>query len=138
MKLTVKQPVEIEVDAVRVVVPVRYDEEDISNSFPLRSGKLWAATIDLATGKIREWPKDAGAQSLNIKVVDEGCYYLMSGEKVVASREQDYVPEFFPGDHYGDYICFEIGADGVIEDWDAEVDEVVDAFFTGEETGGCP
>lgn len=129
MKLTVKQPVEIEVDAVRVVVPVRYGEEDIPNSFPLRSGDQWAATIDLATGKIREWPANAGAKSLGMKVADEGCYHLMSGEKVIASREQEYVPGFFPGEHYGDYIYFEIGADGVIEDWDAETDEVVDAFF---------
>lgn len=136
MKLTVMKPVEVEATAVRVSVPVRYEEEDIPNNFPLRKGDTWECTIDLETGKIREWPADAGYQELHMKVCDEGRYYLIDGEgNPIAAREQEYVPSFFPGDHYGDYIIFKIGADGVIDGWSrkAVIDGVQRAFFPGDE-----
>jgi hypothetical protein len=38
------------------------------------------------------------------------------GGKIVMQRD-GYVPHFFPGDHYGDYLILKIGADGQIADW---------------------
>lgn len=134
MKLIVSKPTEVEATAVSISVPVRYEEEDIPNDFPLRKGDLWICTIHLESGKILEWPSDAGEKELHMKVCDEGCYYLIDGSgKTVASRVQEYVPGFFPGDHYGDYVIFNIGADGVIQDWDADAKEVKDYFWPKED-----
>jgi hypothetical protein len=135
MKLTITKPTEIEADSISVVLPVRYDEEQIPNDFPLRKGDTWRATIDLETGMIREWKPEFGARQMSLKVVDEGCYYLLcdcDGSHIV-EREQQYVPAFFPGDHYGDYVRFKIGADGRIADWRVSAEELVEAFFPDED-----
>ena len=42
MKTKVKIEQEIEVSSILITVPVRYEEEDIPNDFPLRSGAGWA------------------------------------------------------------------------------------------------
>ena len=115
MKITVLMPQEIEVDAIHVSVAVRYDEEDIPNDFPLRKGNMWSGTIDIETGKIKEWPKGISGK-LSMKVCDAGTYELLSGSKVVAIRENEYVPCCIPGE-YGDYINFDIDSNGVIADW---------------------
>lgn len=130
MKIEVTQPVDIEVDAVRVVVPVRYEEEYIPNDFPLRVKDAWSCTIDIETGEIREWMPTFGARDIHMKVTDMGNYSLLAKDgSVLASVEENYVPGFFPGDHYGDYIIFEIGADGKIAGWDADAESVRNAFY---------
>lgn len=134
MKLTVKRPVEIEVDAIRVELPVNYGEEDIPNNFPLRDGDMWRATIDIATGQIRDWPPYAGkegSRELDMKVVDEGSYYLMSGSEVVASIEQDYVPKCIPG-RYGDYVELTIDANGRITNWIGRQKDIMESFFVAD------
>lgn len=115
VKITVTKRVEIEVDAIHISVPVRYDEEDIPNDFPLRVGDLWEGTLDLDTGRIREWPEGQSG-NLSMKVTDCGTYRLMSGGDVVAAVEQDYVPSCIPG-RYGDYIDLDIDEHGVVTNW---------------------
>ncbi len=133
MKLTIPKPTEIEAAFVKVVAPVRYDEEDIPNNFPFRKGDVWAVTINLDTGIICDWVTVAGvAADIHMKVTDMGCYYLLDRDKnQIAERESEYVPGFFPGDHYGDYIIFSIDASGKIANWDRKLDEetVRGAFF---------
>ena len=67
MKFTLQTPVDYEVTHVRVVLPVRYEEEDIPNDFPLREGDVWTATIELSTGKISEWPQGVAGSIGNMK-----------------------------------------------------------------------
>lgn len=52
-----------------------------------------------------------------MKVTDGGSYYLLDRDGLVlASREHEYVPGCIPGS-YGDYIEFNIDADGVLTNW---------------------
>lgn len=117
MKLTINKPTEVEVTAVRIVVAVRYGEDDIPNDFPLRRGDIWEAVVDIATGKIRDWPVGQEG-NLRMKVCDEGSYYLIDPVgATVASIKDDYVPhELIPGE-FGDYIDLEINEDGIITNW---------------------
>lgn len=127
MKLIVTRPTEIDVTAIRCKLPVRYGTEDISDDFPLLCGDFWDLTIDVETGAIAQWPADYPTVEVSMKVVDEGFYYLLNGEEVVASIEEDYVPSCVPG-HYGDYIDFRIEA-GIITNWKPTPAEIVRAFF---------
>jgi len=44
---------------------------------------------------------------------------------------EGYVPCFFPGDHYGDYIQFKIDVDtGVIENWRKPTEKELSAMFS--------
>jgi len=47
----------------------------------------------------------AKAVSVHVKVCDSGHYTLkgMLGQKL-AEIDENYVPSFFPGEHYGDYL----------------------------------
>ena len=52
-----------------------------------------------------------------MKIVDRCAFQLLIGDKVVAEHD-GYVPDFFPEEHYGDYIEFEIDIDtGQILNW---------------------
>ena len=148
MKITIQVPKEIEVTHIRIDVPVEYGEEDIPNDFPLRvklpqthprlTADRWVATVNIDTGKIEDWPVDAGARELYMKVNDAGIYTLRTITKdnspsVVGSvkREHEYVPHgVVPGDD-GDYIHLKIAADGTITNWPKKPD--VSAFFGGDD-----
>ena len=55
--------------------------------------------------------------SLHAKVCDSGCYDFKDAEgMVLKSLEDEYVPDFFPGQHYGDYLMLDI---------DIETDQIV-------------
>lgn len=126
MKLEVVTPTEVEFDAIRIAVSVQYGEEDMSNDFPFRNGDMWDVTVGLDDGRIRGWPEGREAEFC-MKVCDCGSYYLLSGDKVVAKRENNYVPSCIPGS-YGDYIEFKIRGDGSIENWSK--------FMTDDNVGG--
>ena len=130
MKLTVKKQVEIDVRYVRIVAAVRYGEEDIPNDFPFRKGDVWDVTVDIETGTILDWPGPAA--SLNMKVCDQGSYYLLGkSREVLASIENNYAPnELIPGEH-GDYIEMEISADGTVTNWSQPPD--VSEFFESDD-----
>lgn len=128
MKLTMIQPVEIEADSIRLSVAVRYGTEDIPDDFPFRKGDLWEVTIDLHTRKIRDWPGPAA--HVGMKVTDCGCYYLMNGDKVVAVLQNEYVPSCLP-QRYGDYLDFNIAADGTLEGWEPSAKKLAASFDAG-------
>jgi hypothetical protein len=116
MKLTAKRPADLDVAAIRIVAAVRYEEEDIPNDFPFRRGDVWDVTVEADTGRIRGWP-EGRTGDVHMKVADQGSYYLLDKEgKVIASREEDYVPRCIPGE-YGDYLIFQIRPDGTVKDW---------------------
>lgn len=130
MKFTVNRPVEIDIKFVRLELHVRYDEEDIPNDFPLRSGDMWNASVEIDTGKIRGWPADAGARQLRMKVCDEGCYSLVADLDGIVARISDYIPHGVVPGRYGDYVELEIDANGVITNWPKKPD--VSEFFKDE------
>jgi hypothetical protein len=130
MKFKVTAPIEIDVKKIRIFVPVKYGEDDMPNDFPFRIGDSWAVTIDVEEGKILDWPEGI-AHKLEMKVTDGGSYYLLGGANdVLASLEQDYVPDCIPGS-YGDYIDLDIAEDGTIMNWDKNFG--IEEFFPNDE-----
>jgi hypothetical protein len=127
MKLSVKVKTEIEVESLHVVAIVRYwddgtvdgVEDENGSRIPCRFGSTWEPKIDIESGVITNWTKGIKA-SVHYKVCDAGEYFLANakGHRVLKYKGE-YVPSFFPGDHYGDYIIFEIDEDGKIAEWDA-------------------
>lgn len=118
MKAIVNRPTDIEVSAIRVVLPVCYEEEDIPNDFPLRKGEIWGpATIELDTGKIREWPQGKEGNIESMKVADGGIYTLLGPNGEIIAERNDYVPHgVIPGE-YGDYVCLKINTEGIVTNW---------------------
>ena len=132
MKAIVKRPQEITITHIKIRLPVNYGEEDIPNDFPLRSGDVWEARVNIDTGKIENWPDDPRFRecSLDMKVCDGGTYVLYSyfGDywDEIAKQEQEYVPHgVIPGE-YGDYVELHI-KNGVITNWPEKPD--VRVFF---------
>jgi hypothetical protein len=126
MKIEVMRTVEIDVKRVRITVPVNYGEEDIPADFPFRENDLWSCVVDVETGIIVDWPLGF-EYDLSMKVVDGGMYELLGVGNETISSIQDYVPHgLIPGE-YGDYIEFNITADGRIANWPVSPD--VSAFF---------
>ena len=110
---------------------VRYWEDATVNSvedadgslIPFRKGDLWTPVIELATGRILDWPQNVVAK-IYYKVCDAGEYWLAANDGTLLSKLRDcYVPSFLSvGDNgYGDYIIMRVDSDGRIRDWEPPV-----------------
>jgi hypothetical protein len=94
-------------------------QDDDGELIPGRSGDEWRAKIELATGKIVDWPEEVTAD-IHYKVCDAGEYWLLDDEGNKLAARNGYVPDDFlcHGDNgYGDYIILKIGPDGQIENY---------------------
>ena len=131
MKITVKQPVEIEISHVRISVPLHKDTiEELGKRFPILDGRTWTAVVDVETGRIQDW-NQSGEFSLCDKVRDGGTYELLSPSGSVVGRiEENYVPNRLVPGEYGDYIELHI-KDGVVTNWPKTPE--FGAFFGEEE-----
>ena len=86
--------------------------------------------IDVKTGKIHNW--NGQVVDTHYKLVDEGVYELVLGEKVISTKDYCYVPGFLgiEDSSYGDYVCLHVDSDGQIRDWVKEgCPEGVSEFF---------
>ncbi len=130
MTIHIPSKKEVEITHIKMDLPVRYQEEDIPNDFPLRKGDMWSVVVNIDTGEIANWPKGKSGR-VSMKVCDEGTYTLLDKDgKEVAKIEQDYVPnDLVPGE-YGDYVRLTINAGGVITNWPRDPD--VNEFFKNE------
>lgn len=125
MKIALTKTIEFEVAYLLINAEVRYWEDASVNGvedtdgtlIPMRNGDIWEPVINMATGVIRNWPSGTVAD-IHYKVCDQGEYWFLSvvGERV-AKFKGYYVPDFLPGDHYGDYIIFKVDAEGKIQNW---------------------
>ena len=124
MKLQIISKKEIEVKYLKVKAGVRYWEdgeingqEDVNGEIQFREGDYWCPVIELETGIIQGWNQGVTA-SIHYKVCDDGEYWLLDADKkVVAKYTEYYVPNklLCHGDNgYGDYIKFDIDAEGRI------------------------
>jgi hypothetical protein len=76
MKAIVKVEKEITITHIMITLPVRYQEEDIPNDFPMRYGDVWEATVEIDTGRILSWPDNPRFQKHDgIGRVDVGHAY---------------------------------------------------------------
>lgn len=62
---------------------------------------------------------DAKTISIYCKVSDRFSYQILDAQgEVLHDQDDGYVPDFMPGDHYGDYVILEIDIDtGVVKNW---------------------
>ena len=131
MKVQAQITQDFEVVAIRISAQVRYWEDgrvggsdDVDGTLiPLRNGDCWEPSIDLDTGRIRNWPSGVKAD-VHYKVCDAGVYTLLDAAGKALATRDGYVPELLsPGcSGCGDYIIMDIGPDGVISDWRADID----------------
>lgn len=136
-KITRKVTEEIEIKKIEILISMR-EIADHTPAIPeslqtaLQSLGKWRLLVEIDTGKIENWPADAGALDLYCKPRDSGTYRLISPDnKEVAIIDGGYVPNgIIPGD-YGDYIGLKIRSDGVIENWPTSPD--VSEFFKDED-----
>lgn len=121
MKLTLLVAKEVAFDAVRLRAELRYPEEDCPDGMFGLTGDVLDVVIDLEpVAKIRGWK--GPSIDLHTKVCDCCSVWLLDGDTVVATRENDYVPGFMPGEHYGDYVILDIDSNGVIANWEKHPD----------------
>jgi hypothetical protein len=113
---------------IEVHAAVRYWEDgwlngkqDTEGTVPLRVGEDWRPTIELATGRVLDWPEGLVLRTC-YKVCDAGEYWLLEADrKRIAKWKRSYVPEQFldqaGGGLVGDYIVLDIGGDGLVKGW---------------------
>ena len=135
MKLKFKKQIveEREVFKIRANVNIRYSNgfsingEDRAESefenlpcFDAKLGKSgrWNILIDVKTGIISDW-KNGISVEMHAKVCDDGFYtfYDNEGNVIYESDNYEYVPLFFPEQHYGDYLILSIDETGKITNW---------------------
>lgn len=120
MKFTQTIQREVDVQTIDVILPVRYDDEDIPYDAPKRYGDMWQAEIDIATGEIHDWPQGK-TLDMYMKVVDTGTYILRDGDGNIIAERNDYVPHgIIPGE-WGDYVHLKIDETGKITNWPKKI-----------------
>ena len=67
---------------------------------------------------------------VHAKVCDSASYSLIGANDLVIAERDGYVPNFFPEEHYGDYLDLEIDIEtGMILNWTKpDPEEVAKAF----------
>jgi hypothetical protein len=137
MELTTKVTRKVNVKYLKAECGVRYWEDASVNGvedqngdlIPLRVGDAWCPTIHLETGKIQDWPQGTEAE-IHYKVCDDGRYHLCDEFMNTVASVDGYVPRMMsPKENgYGDYVIMDVGGDGFIKDWSANLGP-----FEGEE-----
>jgi hypothetical protein len=124
---------EFQITKLMISVPVRYDEEDIPNNFPGRSGDILNLTIDLDENQIENYSWKEPVK-LYMKVVDEGVYSVYGievgtgldghdNEKIILERE-GYVPGCIG--KWGDYLVLNIEPDGKLTNFKFVIEDFVE------------
>lgn len=118
---------QVNVQYIKLSVPVRYDDEDMPYDFPLRDGDIWEATINIDNNQIENWPQGQSGK-FSMKVCDEGSYFLLNENKeVIAEIIENYVPNNVIPGKYGDYVNMNIDETGKIVNMPTKLN--FDQFF---------
>lgn len=116
MKYTIKVEKEIYIKYIEVTLPIYYEKEDMPYDFPMRNGGVWAAIVDIDSGKIERWPQGREG-SFYMKVCDSGTYELLDPNFKSIVEIQDYVPNSLIPGEWGDYVDLKIDKEGYITNW---------------------
>jgi hypothetical protein len=77
---------------------------------------------------------NAKTLKIHIKVCDQFTASLRDQDGQELKDYEGYVPSFFPGDHYGDYLILDIDIDtGQITNWEQPTARELEAFIEGDE-----
>lgn len=122
MNITIKKPTTVNAQYIEVTAPVYTEDfDDAPKGFSLiydthGDESMIKFQVNLDTNRIcffdeSGW-KDAPDDFrfiIHTKVADGGTYRLLDeGYNTIVEDEENYVPDFFPGDHYGDYLMIPI------------------------------
>ena len=130
VNVTKTETKEHDLKEVRVFCHPRYWEDTSINGvedtegdlIPFREGEALKFTIDIDLGKIKDWPSDKEAK-IHYKVCDRFSYSVINSDgDIVKTEEDEYMPNFMPNDHYGDYLIMNIDNEGNIENWKPNFD----------------
>ena len=79
---------------------------------------------------IEKVEKDISVASLHIKVRDEFFCTLQDNKGTGVSEYSGYVPTFFPGQHYGEYLMLDIDLEtGQILNWKKPSKEDIESLI---------
>lgn len=82
----------------------------------------------------KEVPVQAKTVSIYMKVCDSFCCRILDQDGATLKDYEGYVPNFMPGQHYGDYVILEIDIDtGKITNWKQMKAEDIEDFINAEE-----
>lgn len=71
---------------------------------------------------------------LHLKVRDQFVASLESATGTTIHEHDDYVPDFMPGEHYGDYVILDIDIDtGQITNWEKPSPEQIQEWISKKE-----
>ena len=74
---------------------------------------------------------NAKTLKLHLKVCDRFTATLESSTGTELYEHDDYVPDFMPGEHYGDYVILDIDIDsGQITNWVAPTAEQIENWIS--------
>lgn len=131
LTVKVKRESRLPVKFLRATCGVRYWEDATVNGetdedgslIPCRKGENWQPLIDLAEGRIVDWPQGTTA-SIHYKVCDDGFYELLDNDgKVVISRDGYVVRMMRPEGSGDDYVVMKVDADGIIANWKIDLSD---------------
>ncbi len=72
---------------------------------------------------------------VHIKCRDGFTGDLLDQDGQILKEYKGYVPSFFPGEHYGDYLILDIDLDtGMITNWKNIYPEQIEDFIKGEDS----
>ena len=138
MKIKIKVEKEFDICTLQVKADVRYWEDSEINgendskdgdNVPCKVNGNWCPEIDIEIGKIINWEQGKTAE-IHYKVAD-GCGWELKDENglVVLSLEDGYVPDTLcPKESgYGDYIIMDIDENGMISDWNFEIEDFTES-----------
>ncbi len=77
---------------------------------------------------------EAKTLHIHLKVRDEfGGRITDQDGHVLVDKEDGYVPDFMPGEHFGDYLMLDIDLDtGQITNWKKPTAEQIERFIAGD------
>jgi hypothetical protein len=138
MKYIAEHSVEVEPNSIYMKIPVFYDEKDIPNNFPFRTGGTQEISFTpngqiIGWGEKREkrFAKNQNNQSIDspifdfcMKVCDDGYYEVRNpaGEAFL-TFEGGYVPHSFIIGNSGDYIDLKISSNKKILNLSLNMDQ---------------
>ena len=135
MKITVTEKIEKDVKYLKARCGVRYWDDAMVNGqedtegdlIPCRIDDNFCPIIELETGKILDWT--GVIASIHYKVCDDGDYWLLDEDKnEVVKSKGEYVPSIMcpVGNGYGDYVIMKVDENGIIENWQPNLDDFED------------
>lgn len=94
-----------------------------------------AKELKMEISQTKVVPVNAKELRIHLKISDRfGANIHDESGKCLGGQDDGYVPDFMPGNHYGDYVILNIDLDtGMVTNWKTPTREQVEKFIGGED-----